>query len=361
VVQKLQRALGEAVTLEILFLNDAPVIRLGLASGFEDLGHRVTYFPQHLWLLTKDAQILCVQDWLRVHTAPDIVIFEGFTGDRPIFPEAVALFKARESRFYYWAIEDPLWTREVIGFDGGSFGPYALIADHIFTTAIECVSRYVSRERSSSVLQFGMNPHFHRPVDIDPALTADVVLIANYYQHRTATLVEHMIYPAMEVARSLGLLFHLYGYGWNNWSPLSGYDDPRRGPLNYEALPVVYSGAKIALGAEQCLNASDTQSSMRVFEAMGCGICYLGPRHRAHERMFRENEIALSDSPRSSMDHLLRLLTNEHARIEMAAAGRQRCLMEHRYELRARQVLQVFERSRSRTKIADKTTSEDQL
>ncbi len=336
------------MTLEILFLNDAPVIRLGLASGFEDLGHRVTYFPQYLWLLTKDEQVLCVQDWLRAHMAPDIVFFEGFTGDRPIFPEATGLFKAHGSRFYYWAIEDPLWTREVIGFDG-SLGPYALVADHIFTTTVECVIRYVSCERAGSVLQFGMNPNFHRPVDIDPALAADIVLVANHYEHRTATLIERMIFPALEVARSLGLLFHIYGHGWNNWFPPSGYEDPRRGPLNYEILPIVYSGAKIALGAEQCLNASDTQSSMRVFEVMGCGACYLGPRHRAHEQMFSEDEIVLSDGPRSTKDHLLRLLTNERARIEIAASGRRRCLMEHRYELRARHVIEVFERAPCRT------------
>lgn len=334
------------MTLEILFLNDAPVIRLGLASGFQDLGHRVTYFPQHLWLLPKNEQVLCVQNWLRAHPAPDIVFFEGFTGKKPIFPETTSLFKARGSRFYYWAIEDPLWTHEVIGLDDGSFGPYALTADHIFTTTVECVGRYVAHERPSSVLQFGMNPHFHRPVDNDPGLSADVALIANYYPRRAAALVEGMIYPAMEVTRSLGLLFHLYGHGWENWSPPSGYNDPRRGPLDYGALPTVYSDAKIALGAEQCLNASDTQSSMRAFEAMGCGACYLGPRHRAHERMFRENEIVFSDGPRSTRDHLLRLLTNEHARKEIAALGRRRCLIEHRYELRAKHVIDIHNSER---------------
>ena len=332
------------MTLEILFLNDAPVIRRGLASGFEDLGHRVAYFPEHLWLFSKHEQILRVQDWLEAHKAPDIVFFEGFTGVEPIFPEATELFKTHGSRFYYWAIEDPLWTHEVIGFAGG-FGPYASIADHIFTTAAECVSRYISYERPSSVLQFGMNPRFHRPTDIDRAQAADIVLIANDYQHRTPVLVEQMIYPALEVAQSLSLRFHIYGYGWHNWSPPSGFDDPRRGPLQYEVLPSVYSGAKIALGAEQCLNASDTQSSMRVFEAMGCGACYLGPRHRAHELMFSESEIVFSDGPQSTRDHLLHLLTNEPARIDIAASGRQRCLMEHRYELRARHIVEVFERA----------------
>jgi spore maturation protein CgeB len=276
------------------------------------------------------------------------VFFEGFTGERPIFPEATALFKAQGSRFYYWAIEDPMWTREVVGFERDSFGPYALVADHIFTTAVECVSRYVSCERPSSVLQFGMNPKFHRPVERDPASTADVVLIASHYKHRTGMLLEQMIYPAMEVARSQGLLFHLYGHGWNDWLPPSGYEDPRRGPLNYEALPVVYSGAKIVLGAEQCLNASETQSSMRAFEAMGCGACYLSPRHRAHERMFSDDEIVFSDGPESTREQLLRLLTNEDVRKEIAASGRQRCLKEHRYELRARHVIEVFENARHR-------------
>ena len=282
--------------LDILFLNDAPVIRRGLASGFEDLGHRVSYLDQHLWFLNKNAQTLFVRNWLKTNAAPDVVLFEGFTGGQPIFPEATSLFKESGARFYYWAIEDPLWTHEVIGFDG-RLGPYALVADHIFTTASECVSRYNSYARPSSLLQFAMNPSFHRPVEIDPTLQADIVLVANYYQHRSATLIENMVLPAIEVARTMGIKFRVYGHGWNDWLLPSGFDDPRCGALNYEALPPVYSGAKIVLGAEQCLNVSDTQSSMRVFEAMGCGACYLGPRHRAHELMFDEDEIAMADSP----------------------------------------------------------------
>src|ERR1700756_1832230 len=103
--------------LNVLFLNDAPVIRFGLASGFEALGHRVDYLifgaPRarrpsvHLWEGLPDAQLRAVDPWLDHHSRPDLVLYEGFTGTDPIHPAAICRLCTRASApFYYWAIED---------------------------------------------------------------------------------------------------------------------------------------------------------------------------------------------------------------------------------------------------------------
>lgn len=332
------------MTVDVLFLNDAPVVRYGLATGFEALERRVAFFGEHLWTMAKGAQVACVKHWMAMHGVPRIVFFEGFTGVQPISPEALSFFKQAGAQFYYWAIEDPLWTAEVIALDG-RLGPYAMVADHIFTPAIECARRYLRWGRRSSLLPFAMNPQFHRPVDANEKFRCDVVLVANHYESRSLTLLHQMIRPALEVAQALNACFRLYGHGWENVKLPDHCRDPRRGALDYWNLPEVYSGSKIALGAEQCLNASETQCSMRVFEVMGSGACYLGPRHRAHERMFDETELVFSDDPAATKYQLARLLRDENARKSIADAGRRRCLAQHTYADRAGHVLTVLSAS----------------
>ncbi|MGH7263945.1 MAG: CgeB family protein [Candidatus Rokuibacteriota bacterium] len=341
--------------MNILFLNDAPVVRFGLAAGFQTLGHEVHYLvldawsgPRsrvHLWELSRSEQLRAVDCWLDHRPRPDLFLYEGFTGTEPIHPEAILRLRARASApFYYWAIEDPLWTHEVIDARGRP-GPYAGVADHIFTTAIECVPRYRSAGIPSTLLRFACNPAFHRRVAPAAALTCDVVLVANYYPGRARWLREWLIQPTLEHCQRSGRIFHVYGHGWerDDRESLRHVPGLLRGPLRYEDLPTIYASTKIALGAEQCLNESDTQCSMRVFEALGCGACYLGPRHRAHSFLFVDREeVALTGSAEETLELLDWLFADDGRRETIARAGQLKCHAEHNYSVRARDVLEVF-------------------
>jgi spore maturation protein CgeB len=320
--------------MSVLFLNDSPVIQFGLAPAFRRLGRAVAFFPR-LWANESSQQVLLAQEWLRANEVPSIVFFEGFTGGRPIHPAAINVFRDAGARFGYWAIEDPLWTHEVMSIDGGR-GPYASAADHIFTPCEECAIRYRCHLIPSSVLLFAMAPDHHRPVE--PRDSIDVVLVANVYQNRSSLLTNLLIEPSLR----LGLNLAIFGHGWD--------DTPEcirrcwRGPLDYEDLPGVYAAAKVALGAEQCLNMSSTQCSMRVFEVLGCGgAVYLGPDHRAHRRLFESGrELELTSSASQTTGVLRKLLDDQPYRQAMANAGRALVLKSHTYEARALQILDAL-------------------
>jgi spore maturation protein CgeB len=343
--------------LDILFLNDSPVIRHGLAAGFESLGHRVRYLlpdikpvraptKTYLWELGPAQQVEAVRKWINEHPPPSFFVYEGFTGVDPIHPAATQLLSERTGApFYYWAIEDPLWTAEVVN-QRGRLGPYACVANHIFTTAVECSRRYQNAGISSSVLQFGCNPRFHRKTTPDPERSCDLLLIANFYPGRSSWLSEWIIAPAWEYCRAHGLTFHIYGHGWDAQAQALGFSGgetgPLRGPLAYQDLPKVYSGAQVALGAEQCLNESETQCSMRVFEALGCAACYLGPRHRAHQALFADRkDLVFTESAQETFWLLDWLLNDRRVREAIAASGRQCCYSEHTYTHRASDILRV--------------------
>jgi spore maturation protein CgeB len=335
----------------VLFLNDSPFVRHGIAAGFAQLGHDVSYLRpddrRRLWDLTPDEQRTAGREWIAQRPRAEIVMYEGFTGTRPIAPGAIGELKAAwDAVFFYWAIEDPLWTDEVLS-PSGTPGPYASVADHIFTTAVECVARYEAAGIASSVLQFACNPEFHAPVTAEPPFRCDVLLVASYYGSRARSQFDAVLGPAIAFCRERGLDCRVHGYSWTklppDWPPLEGRDEVFRDPLPYELVPAAYAGARVTLGAEQCLNESATQSSARIFETLGCGGCYLGPRHRAHTRIFRDRTEALfSDSPAETTELLDWVLHDEDARVRITAAGRARCLAEHTYVHRAQHVLERY-------------------
>jgi spore maturation protein CgeB len=331
--------------LDVVFLNDSPVA-CQLASGFRRLGYQVAHMAgenacggaPHLWDLEPQAQIAAVEGWLARNGAPSLVVFEGFTGARPIDSAATEVWRRAGARFVYWAIEDPLWTTDVV--DGrGRRGPYASVADHIATTAAECVGRYETAGIASSVMQFACDPDVHKPVPPAAEHRSDVVLVANDYPRRRAWLIERLLEPAASVCARRGATLAIYGYGWDTDVP-DWIRDAWRGPLRYEELPTVYASTAIALGAEQCLDESETQCSMRVFEVLGCGACYVGPDHRAHRALFRPGEhLFLTSSAAETAGVIERLLNSPEERSTVAAAGRRVCLADHTYDVRVTELL----------------------
>ena len=290
-----------------------------------------------LWKLSPDEQCAAVQLWLTENWTPRIVLFDGLTGEGPIHPNAINLLRQQGSWFAYWAIEDPMWSHEVVS-SNAKKGPYAVVADCVFSPAIECVRRYRRYGIRSELLPFGMNPDFHRPVPV-VGRPRDVVLVANYYGHRAAQLEHLLLQPALSVTNDVAI----YGHGWEQCN--QSLRQFVHGPLDYAKLPSAYASAKVALGAEQCLNDSETQCSMRIFEVLGCaGAAYLGPDHRAHRKQFDVGtEIELVVSPEDCARKVERLLTQESRRCAMVRAGRQAVVSRHAYETHARQIAQVYQ------------------
>ena len=331
--------------MRIFFLNDSQFVRRGLAAGLAQVGQETVFAGTHLWELSPAGQDAAVESWIAALPPAELLLYEGLTGGAPISPRAIRRLKeAWGARFFYWAIEDPRWTHEVLPPDG-SPGPYTSVADHVFTTAVECVDRYVEAGLASSVLLFACNPEFHRPVDDSREPACEVALVADNYPDRAERQYTAVVWPALDLCRRRGWSCRVFGRWWET-TPAAA---DAHGQLPYERLPHVYSRAKLVLGLEQCLDISATQSSSRIFEVTGCGACYLGPRHRAHARLFDEDEeVLVSDSAAETEELLTWMVEDESARTAVAARGRARCLAEHTYAHRAEQLLGVYRTSTRR-------------
>jgi spore maturation protein CgeB len=80
-------------------------------------------------------------------------------------------------------------------------------------------------------------------------------------------------------------------------------------------------GAKIALGLLRSANRD--QHTMRTFEIPACGAFLCAPRTDEHQAILHEGaEAAFFDNPDELKSQVMRYLTNDEARVQVAAAGR---------------------------------------
>jgi spore maturation protein CgeB len=318
--------------MKVLFTNDAPLIKYGLAEGFRQTGHTVKIMagPERLWGQDPAEQEERLSRALN-DFKPDFIFTEGHPR---IDPKVVGEVARRYSvPNLYWAIEDPVCTDLTLT-------TYAPEADYIFTTTVECAPRYRTLAKKAEVLLFGCNPEFHRNVGVHPEYRHDIVLVASNYSSR------------YEAARCLVLPLAAAGFDirvWGLW-----WDDPDRpvnllkypqvygGLLPYEALPAVYSSAKIILGLN-CDATSITQTSMRPYEALACGGgIYLGHFTKAQARLF-PGLIVQTAGRTETLVQVSRILNQSEAlRRQLAQNAQIKMYREHTYSHRAQQIIRAL-------------------
>lgn len=315
--------------MKILFTGEAPLIKYGLLSGFQDLGHNTTFLHGKYRLFDKPAreQEALLEEAV-VEFKPQVAISEGVSGvDIKI---AAKVFQKYGVFHIYWAIEDPPH------FNSLSL-PRARLCDFTFTTAVECVPKYTAEGVKADLLLFGCNPQYHKQVRPDPKFSHDIVLVASNYDCRydeAGFLVRSLVDRNYDIKV------------WGLW-----WDDPRRrinlldhpekygGLLAYEMLPTVYSSAKIVLGLH-CDDTSKTQTSMRTFEVLGCGAFYLTQYTPAHEALFKFGKhLVWAKSPEETVSLVDYYLHNDEERNRIARRGQEKVYREHTYTQRARFVI----------------------
>ncbi|HYH03386.1 MAG TPA: glycosyltransferase [Bacillota bacterium] len=318
--------------MRVLFTNDAPLIKYGLAAGFQQIACDVKIMsgPDQLWGQTATEQ---EQRLTRVigDFKPDFIFTEGHPRIEPQVVEEVA--KRLSVPHLYWAIEDPVCTDLTLM-------TYAQGADFIFTTTVECISRYTTLRKKAEVLLFGCNPQFHRNTGIREEYRHDLVLVASNYSSRY-TEAQWLVMPLVEA----GFDIKIWGIWWDDSARpvnLLRYPQVYGGILPYEELPAVYSSAKIILGMN-CDDTSQTQTSMRPYEVLGCGGgVYLGHYTKAQERIFKDTIFQARNTTETiaKVSRILRMAASE--RREWARRGQQLVYEQHTYKQRALQILKAF-------------------
>jgi spore maturation protein CgeB len=319
--------------MKVLFTNDAPLIKYGLAAGFRQAGHTVKVMggPDQLWGQTGEEQERrltgAISDF-----KPDFIFTEGHPR---IEPKVVGDVARRHSvPNLYWAIEDPVCTDLTLM-------TYAVDADYIFTTTVECVPRYLALQKKVEVLLFGCNPEFHRNVGVHREYRHDIVLVASNYSSRYDA-AQWLVLPLA----AAGFDIRIWGLWWDDPArPVNLLKYPRSygGLLPYEELPAVYSSAKIILGLN-CDATSTTQTSMRPYEALACGGgIYLGHYTKAQAKLFADL-IVQTTNRTETLAQVTRILNQtESVRRQRAQNAQNKVYQEHTYCQRARQIIRALD------------------
>jgi spore maturation protein CgeB len=320
--------------MKVLFTNDAPLIKYGLAAGFLQAGQTVKIMggAEQLWGQTGEEQGRRLSRAL-CDFKPDFIFTEGHPRIEPHVIGAVA--KKYSVPHLYWAIEDPVCTDLTMK----TFAPEA---DYIFTTTVECVPRYQRLSKKAEVLLFACNPKFHRNVAIREQYRHDLVLVASNYSSRYE-VAKWLVLPLV----SAGFDIRIWGLWWDDPARpvnLLKYPQVYGGLLPYEELPAVYSSAKIILGLN-CDATSKTQTSMRPYEALACGGgIYLGHYTKAQENLFQNLIVQTKDATGTiaQVTYILNLTETERRR--MAQSGQAKVYREHIYCQRALQIIRAYGR-----------------
>jgi spore maturation protein CgeB len=320
--------------MKVLFTNDPPLIKYGVAEGFKQLGHEVRVLQgdlERLWGQTIPEQIQRFQKAIK-EFRPDFIFTEGHPGFDPKTICEIAIKYGIPH--LYWAIEDPICTDISIK----AYIPYV---DYVFTTTVERIPLYQSLGKKAELLLFGCNPEFHRFTGIDRNYCYDIVLVANNYSSRYEE-VKWFLLPLVEN----GFNIKVWGIWWDDASRpvnLLKYPEVYGNLLPYEELPKVYSSAKIILGVN-CDDTSLTQTSMRPYETLACGGgLYLGHYTKAQANLFPELIFQTSNTGETlaTVNKILNLPESE--RKTLAQKGQAEVYRNHSYALRAEQIIKAFQ------------------
>ena len=176
--------------------------------------------------------------------------------------------------------------------------------------------------------------------------TSDVVWIGNWGdEERSAEIRQFLLQPAASLAGARR--FMIYGVRY----PLDGLEALAQAGVRYGGYlpnlqaPGVYgaSGVTVHIPRRQYSSAMPGIPTIRVFEALACGIALVSAPWQDSEQLFRKGDF-LSVSDGEQMKHALEsLLTNSAKAQDQAARGLETVLARHTCDHRAQELTQICE------------------
>lgn len=234
-------------------------------------------------------------------------------------------------RTAFWTSEDPNH------FD--KLKSHAIQCDHIFTTAEECVAKYMKlqgRHKTVSVLQFAMAPEIHTAPDSDKPKKFDVLFIGNRYTDCKVRIdgEKAILLPVLKSNYGLHVCGHWDNqYGWKGHIPDANF----HGWVPCDRVAPWYNQAHVALSMNE-QTESETMTSMRVFDVVGCATPMLSYKSKATQNLFGDY-VNFATNPEETIAFLDKYFTNPKPYIEKANAGREYALQHHTYQHRIRELL----------------------
>ena len=314
--------------MKFVSLDASPMMQHGLLAGFRKLGFETGCIPYHSWtdLNEDEGSALLAQGFC--DTKPDYFIFGGDAPD--YFSIIPSLCKRYGAGFIYWATEDP------VGFNTTLY--FARKADYVFTTTQECIPIYRKHGIDARLLLFACSPEFHQTGQYNADYDVDLALAASFYSWEARIRGLDII---LDAAKESGGSLKVWGAGWlrKPGQDRLGCPEYYRGYLPSAQLPDLCASAKIILGI-QCDDSSDTQTSMRPYEVLGCRGFHLTQWTKATVSLFEDGKhLVTASTKEEALEKIRFYLDHPDERTKIALQGQQYVYAHHTYEQRIRDVI----------------------
>ncbi|KZL93674.1 glycosyltransferase family protein [Clostridium magnum] len=233
----------------------------------------------------------------------------------------------------FWNKEDPYHFE--------LFLPAAKLFEYIFTTDVNCISRYkeLLGHKNVYVLPFGAQPKIHNPVGKDKEKLGYVAFAGTWYNNghlNRKRNMENVLKPA--------LIYGLQIYDRNyNYTVSESYRFPdifrscNRGCIPYEEMYQTYKKYNVFLNVNS-MDDSPTMFSRRVFELLACGTNVISSYSLGIKNMFSKI-VKLSMSEEETLKHLESLLRNKELRDRLSLQGQREVFNKHTYTHRFESML----------------------
>jgi FkbM family methyltransferase len=238
----------------------------------------------------------------------------------------------------FWCKEDPVHFVR--------FLPVARLVDHVFTTDIDCIPRYMAALKHERVhlLPFAAQPALHHPVETFPREDA-FCFAGSYYRKYPERQAD--FHELVKVGRKLRSVV-IYDRNSNRPQP-HDFDYPDeyraelRDSLDYAEVDRAYKGYRFGITVNT-IKQSQTMFARRAFELMACNTVVVSNFSRGLRMLFGDLVVS-SDNPRELEQRLAPVCADER-RYRALRLRALRCVLgEHTYGHRlAYMVTRIAER-----------------
>lgn len=298
-------------------------------------------FSYHAFAPECELLNLHADHWLEEIEAfrPDFLLIESaWRGAKESWQRKISDPSVELSRLLDWAqaqgVATAFWCKEdPIHFN--RFLPVARRADHVFTTDIDCITRYKAALKHDRIhlLPFAAQPALHNPIETEAR--KDIFSFAGSWYSR---------YPDRQtdfrtlvgVGRTLKAV-EVYDRNANRPPPHDfvfpdEFRDEIRGQLPYTELDRAYKGCRYGITVNT-IKQSQTMFARRAFELMACNTVVVSNFSKGLRLMLGDHVIA-SDSAVELEHRLGPLCTNEDKYRRHRLGALRKVLAEHTYEHR---------------------------
>jgi len=234
--------------------------------------------------------------------------------------------KAKQIPTLFWNKEDPIHFQ--------TFLNVAQQFDYVFTTDLDCVSRYKTMLKHNQVyfLPFACQPLSHNPIEKFSRKDAISFAGAYYKKYPERTKDLESFVSTLPDIKPLEIFDRNYGKNDENYMFPDAYHPFIVGTLPFDKIDVAYKGYKYAINLNS-IKQSQTMFARRVYELLASNTITISNFSKGVRLMFGDLVIC-SDSGAVIKEHLIKCEQDRNYSDKFRLAGLRKALTEHTYQQR---------------------------